>query len=141
MSALRKGIAASAMETFAGTGAETGARRYRFGPGFIGFSGHFPGNPIMPGVLILEAMAQTGGVFLLNSLPNPEEKLVLFMQINNAKFRKQVLPGDQLIMEVELINKKSKVVMMHGKAYVNDVVVAEADFMAGIVDREKTENE
>jgi len=63
------------------------------------------------------------------------------MQINNAKFRKQVLPGDQLIMEVELINQKSKVVLMHGKAYVNDVVVAEADFMAGIVDRVKTENE
>jgi len=105
------------------------------------FPGHFPGNPIMPGVLILEAMAQTGGVFLLNSIPNPEEKLVLFMQINNAKFRKQVLPGDQLIMEVELINQKSKVVLMHGKAYVNDVVVAEADFMAGIVDRQKTENE
>jgi UDP-3-O-[3-hydroxymyristoyl] N-acetylglucosamine deacetylase/3-hydroxyacyl-[acyl-carrier-protein] dehydratase len=94
----------------------------------------------MPGVLILEAMAQTGGVFLLNSIPNPEDKLVLFMQINNAKFRKQVLPGDQLVMEVELVNKKSKVVLMHGKAYVNDVIVAEADFMAGIVDRERTEN-
>lgn len=101
------------------------------------FPGHFPGQPIMPGVLIIEAMAQTGGVLLLNSFPNPEEKLVYFMQINNAKFRKPVVPGDQVFMEVELTHKKSKVVMMQGKAYVNDVLVAEADFMAGIVDRPK----
>lgn len=105
------------------------------------FPGHFPGNPIMPGVLILEAMAQTGGVFMLNSLPNPEEKLVYFMQINNAKFRKPVLPGDQLYMELELVTKKSKVVTMKGKSYVNDVLVAEADFMAGIVDRPKPQND
>jgi UDP-3-O-[3-hydroxymyristoyl] N-acetylglucosamine deacetylase/3-hydroxyacyl-[acyl-carrier-protein] dehydratase len=101
------------------------------------FPGHFPGQPIMPGVLIIEAMAQTGGVLLLNSFPNPEDKLVYFMQINNAKFRKPVVPGDQLIMEVILGQKKSKVVLMHGKAFVNDVLVAEADFMAGIVDRPK----
>ncbi len=100
------------------------------------FQGHFPEQPIMPGVLIIEAMAQTGGVLLLNSFPNPEEKLVMFMQINNAKFRKPVLPGDQLYLEIELTNKKSKVVMMSGKAIVNDVLVAEADFMAAIVDRE-----
>jgi UDP-3-O-[3-hydroxymyristoyl] N-acetylglucosamine deacetylase / 3-hydroxyacyl-[acyl-carrier-protein] dehydratase len=101
------------------------------------FPGHFPGQPIMPGVLIIEAMAQTGGVLLLNSFPNPEEKLVYFMQINNAKFRKPVVPGDQVFMEVELTQRKSKVVIMLGKAYVNDVLVAEADFMAGIVDRPK----
>ncbi len=101
------------------------------------FQGHFPGQPIMPGVLIVEAMAQTGGVLLLNAFPNPEEKLVYFMQINNAKFRKTVVPGDQLFMNVELTQKKSKVVMMQGKAYVNDVLVAEAEFMAGIVDRPK----
>ncbi|MCJ7552383.1 MAG: bifunctional UDP-3-O-[3-hydroxymyristoyl] N-acetylglucosamine deacetylase/3-hydroxyacyl-ACP dehydratase [Ignavibacteriaceae bacterium] len=101
------------------------------------FQGHFPGQPIMPGVLIIEAMAQTGGVLLLNAFPNPEEKLVYFMQINNAKFRKTVVPGDQLFMNVELTQKKSKVVMMQGKAYVNDVLVAEAEFMAGIVDRPK----
>jgi UDP-3-O-[3-hydroxymyristoyl] N-acetylglucosamine deacetylase/3-hydroxyacyl-[acyl-carrier-protein] dehydratase len=101
------------------------------------FPGHFPGNPIMPGVLILEAMAQTGGVFLLGSIPNPENHLVYFMQINNAKFRKPVVPGDQLVMELNLVQKKSKVVMMTGKAYVNDVLVAEADFMAGIVDKPK----
>ncbi len=99
------------------------------------FQGHFPGNPIMPGVLIIEAMAQTGGVLLLNSFLNPEEKLVLFTQINNAKFRKQVTPGDQLVMEIEMVNKKGKIVKMAGRAFVNDALVAEADFMAAIVDR------
>lgn len=105
------------------------------------FIGHFPGQPIMPGVLILEAMAQTGGILLLNSFPNPEEKLVYFMQINNAKFRKPVVPGDQLFMEVELTQKKSKVVMMAARAYVNDVLVAEAEFMAGIVDKDRKPEE
>lgn len=105
------------------------------------FPGHFPGNPIMPGVLIIEAMAQTGGVLLLNSIPNPAEKLVYFMQINNAKFRKPVVPGDQLVMEVVLESQKRSIVMMKGKAYVNDVLVAEADFMAGVVDRPKNVEE
>ena len=99
------------------------------------FQGHFPGNPIMPGVLIIEAMAQTGGVLLLNSFQNPEEKLVLFTQINNAKFRKQVTPGDQLVMEIVMVGTKGKIVKMAGKAFVNDTLVAEADFMAAIVDR------
>lgn len=100
------------------------------------FQGHFPGQPIMPGVMIIEAMAQTGGILLLNAFPNPEEKLVVFMQISNAKFRKPVVPGDQLYMEVEMVSKKSKVVIMTGKAFVNETLVAEAEFMAGIVDRE-----
>ncbi len=101
------------------------------------FQGHFSGQPIMPGVLIIESMAQTGGVLLLNSFLNPEEKLVYFMQINNAKFRKPVVPGDQLFLEIEMTNKKSKVVMMKGRAFVNDILVAEAEFMAAIVDREQ----
>ncbi len=100
------------------------------------FQGHFPGQPIMPGVLILEAMAQTGGVLLLNSFQNPVDKLVYFTQINNAKFRRTVVPGDQLYMELELVNKKRNYVMMNGKAYVNDNLVCEAEFMAAIVDRE-----
>jgi len=100
------------------------------------FEGHFPGKPIMPGVLIIESMAQTGGVLLLNSFENPDDKLVYFMQINNAKFRKPVVPGDQIYLEVILKNKKSKVVMMSGRAFVDDNLVAEADFMAAIVDRE-----
>ena len=94
----------------------------------------------MPGVLILEAMAQTGGVFLLGSIADPEDHLVYFMQINNAKFRKPVVPGDQLFMEIELVQKKSKVVLMKGKAYVDEVLVAEADFMAGLVDKPKENN-
>jgi len=89
--------------------------------------------------LIIEAMAQTGGVLLLNSFENPDEKLVYFMQINNAKFRKPVVPGDQLYMEVKLKNKKSKIVMMSGRVFVDDVLVAEAEFMAAIVDREEKE--
>jgi UDP-3-O-[3-hydroxymyristoyl] N-acetylglucosamine deacetylase/3-hydroxyacyl-[acyl-carrier-protein] dehydratase len=105
------------------------------------FPGHFPGNPIMPGVLILEAMAQTGGVFLLNSFPNPEDKVAYFMQINNAKFRKPVVPGDQLFMEVEMVNKKSKVVSIKGKSYVNDELVAEADFMVAVLDKPNNKKE
>ena len=105
------------------------------------FQGHFPGNPIMPGVLIIEAMGQTGGVFLLNSVSNPEDKLVYFMQINNAKFRKPVVPGDQLIMEVKLVNKKRTIATMKGRSFVNDVLVAEADFMAGVIDRPKITEE
>jgi UDP-3-O-[3-hydroxymyristoyl] N-acetylglucosamine deacetylase/3-hydroxyacyl-[acyl-carrier-protein] dehydratase len=101
------------------------------------FQGHFPGQPIMPGVLIVEAMAQTGGILLLNALPNIEEKLVYFMQINNVKFRKPVVPGDQLFLEVELVNKRSKVFIMKGKTFVNDELVCEAELMAGIVDRDK----
>ena len=91
----------------------------------------------MPGVLIVEAMAQTGGILLLNALPNIDEKLVYFMQINNVKFRKPVVPGDQLILEVELVNKRSKVFIMKGKTFVNDELVCEAELMAGIVDRDK----
>ena len=104
------------------------------------FEGHFPGQPIMPGVLIVEAMAQTSGILILNSLPDFEKKLVYFMQMNNVKFRKPVVPGDQIFLEVELINKRSKVFMMQGKAYVNDLLVAEAEFMAGVVDRDKSIN-
>ncbi len=105
------------------------------------FPGHFPGNPIMPGVLILEAMAQTGGVFLLNSIPDHENKIAYFMQINNAKFRKPVLPGDQLFMVIEMVNQKSKVITIKGKSYVNDLLVAEADFMVAIVDKPNNDKE
>src|SRR3990170_7647135 len=100
------------------------------------FQGHFPGQPIMPGVLIIEAMAQTSGILILNSLPDFKEKLVYFMQINNAKFRKPVVPGDQLFLEIVLVSKKTKIFLMKGKATVNAKVVAEADFMAGVVDRD-----
>ena len=99
------------------------------------FPGHFPGRPIMPGVLIIEAMAQTGGILMLNSVDNPSEKLVVFMGIDKAKFRKQVVPGDQLILEAELLSQRSKFVVIKAKALVNNNVVAEAELKAAIVDR------
>jgi UDP-3-O-[3-hydroxymyristoyl] N-acetylglucosamine deacetylase/3-hydroxyacyl-[acyl-carrier-protein] dehydratase len=98
------------------------------------FEGHFPGQPIMPGVLILEAMAQTGGILLLNGIENPDGKLVFFMSINNAKFRRPVTPGDQLVLELKLMTRKTRVCQMVGKAYVQGQLVAEAEMMASIVD-------
>lgn len=99
------------------------------------FEGHFPGQPIMPGVLILEAMAQTGGILLLNGIDNPDGKLVYFMSINNAKFRRPVTPGDQLIFELRMVTKKTRICQMAGRAFVDGVVVAEAEMMASIVER------
>jgi UDP-3-O-[3-hydroxymyristoyl] N-acetylglucosamine deacetylase/3-hydroxyacyl-[acyl-carrier-protein] dehydratase len=99
------------------------------------FEGHFPGQPIMPGVLILEAMAQTGGILLLNGVDNPDGKLVYFMSIDNAKFRKPVTPGDQLLFEMKMVSKKTRVCQMVGKAFVDGQLVAEAEMMASIVER------
>ncbi|MDD5109245.1 MAG: bifunctional UDP-3-O-[3-hydroxymyristoyl] N-acetylglucosamine deacetylase/3-hydroxyacyl-ACP dehydratase [Candidatus Omnitrophica bacterium] len=97
------------------------------------FRGHFPGRPIMPGVLILEAMAQVGGVMMLASEEN-RGKLAFFMAIDNAKFRKTVIPGDRLVFEVEAGKMRSKIGTVHGKALVDGKVVAEADLMFALVD-------
>jgi len=105
------------------------------------FVGHFEGNPIMPGVLQLEAMAQVGGVLLLNSVENPNDVWVYFLAIDNARFRKPVVPGDQLVFKLELIALKRGICKMSGKAFVNDVLVSEADLTASLVPKKKNESE
>ena len=100
------------------------------------FVGHFPGHPIMPAVLIIEAMAQCGGVLLLNAVERPQEKLVYFMGIDRAKFRKPVRPGDQLRFELKLLRLKSRICKMEGKAYVDGDLVAEAELLSSIIDRD-----
>ena len=94
----------------------------------------------MPGVLIVEAMAQVSGILILNALKDPENYIVMFMSINNVKFRKPVVPGDQLVMEAELITQKTKYFSAKGTAYVDNNVVAEAEFMGAIVPKEKNKN-
>jgi beta-hydroxyacyl-ACP dehydratase FabZ len=98
------------------------------------FQGHFPEQPVMPGVLIIEAMAQTGGVLLLSEAKH-KGKLVYFMGIDNARFRKPVVPGDQLKLEVIPIRIRTKTGVMAGKAHVNDTLVAEAQLMFRVVDK------
>ena len=88
----------------------------------------------MPGVLIVEAMAQTGGVLLLNGMENADGKLVYFMSLNNVKFRKPVVPGDQIIMQLEMASRRNKIATMTGKAFVDGSLVAEAEMTAAIVD-------
>ena len=97
------------------------------------FTGHFPGRPVMPGVLIIEALAQVAGVLMLNKRENVG-KLAYFMSLDNAKFRKAVVPGDQLRLEVEIVKLRSKIGQVHTKALVNGQVVSEADLMFAIVD-------
>jgi UDP-3-O-[3-hydroxymyristoyl] N-acetylglucosamine deacetylase/3-hydroxyacyl-[acyl-carrier-protein] dehydratase len=99
------------------------------------FEGHFPGHPIMPGVLIIEAMAQVGGMLLLGTIEDPDQKVVYFMSLDNVKFRRPVLPGDQLRCELEMLQNRGRTCRMKGVAYVDGNVVAEAEMMARVVDR------
>ncbi|MGA1846432.1 3-hydroxyacyl-ACP dehydratase FabZ [Deferribacter abyssi] len=96
------------------------------------FLGHFPENPVMPGVLIIEALAQAGGILAFQFYSEEEKKnaKVYFMAIDNAKFRKPVVPGDQIILEVEVIKRKRDVWKLKGEAKVENQVVCEAEFMA-----------
>jgi UDP-3-O-[3-hydroxymyristoyl] N-acetylglucosamine deacetylase/3-hydroxyacyl-[acyl-carrier-protein] dehydratase len=99
------------------------------------FQGHFPGHPIMPGVLIVEAMAQVGGMLLLGAVDDPENKVVYFMSIDGVKFRRPVVPGDQVRFELEMLQFRGKTCRMKGVGYVDGAAVAEAEMMARIVDR------
>jgi beta-hydroxyacyl-ACP dehydratase FabZ len=103
------------------------------------FQGHFPGQPIMPGVLILEAMAQVCGVMALKTVPEDQvkNKVIYFMTIDKAKFRKPVVPGDQIRFEMEVTRLRSNIVSFRGQAVVDGAVAAEAEMMAMIVDRER----
>ena len=102
------------------------------------FAGHFPGNPVMPGVLIVEALAQTGGLLMSKSWDvDPEGKIILFMSVDNCRFRHPVRPGDVLRMEVEVQRARGDVVKFRGRGLVGDKLAAEADFAAMLVDTRK----
>jgi len=99
------------------------------------FQGHFPDVRIMPGVLIVEALAQAGGILVYHSIPDPENKLVLLGKIDNTRFRKPVIPGDQLRLEADLLKLKGKFLQMRGRALVDGEIVVEGDLLASIEDK------
>ncbi|MFP5228578.1 MAG: 3-hydroxyacyl-ACP dehydratase FabZ [Acidobacteriota bacterium] len=99
------------------------------------FQGHFPGYPIMPGALVVEAIAQTGGVLLMPEVPDRDQKLMVFTSIERAKFRKPVVPGDQLRIEVSVLTWKPRVAKMQGEATVNGKLACEATVMCALVPR------
>jgi len=99
------------------------------------FQGHFPGQPVMPGVLILEAMAQAGGLLLLQEIPNRAEKLMYLASMNNVKFRRPVVPGDQMRVEVNIVMWKGDLCKIEAKAFVDGKLSTEASMMCVMVDR------
>jgi beta-hydroxyacyl-ACP dehydratase FabZ len=99
------------------------------------FQGHFPGAPVMPGVLIVEAMAQCGALLFLKDVPDRETKLFLFGGVDKARFRKPVVPGDTLILEIDLLQRRSSTLKMRGVAKVEGAIVAEAEMLSIMADR------
>lgn len=100
------------------------------------FQGHFPGRPVMPGVMIVEAMAQTGGVMIMQEFENIQDYVIFFMSIDKVKFRRPVVPGDQLRMEANVIYFKKKICKLRGEAFVDGQLVAEAEFSSILVPKE-----
>jgi beta-hydroxyacyl-ACP dehydratase FabZ len=103
------------------------------------FPGHFPSKPVMPGVLIIEALAQTGGVLLLSEVPDRDKKLIYLVAVDNVRFRRPVVPGDQLKLELVVMAIRDTFCRMDGKARVNGTVVAEASMMCKMVDLSELE--
>ena len=99
------------------------------------FMGHFPGHPVMPGVLLVEAMAQAGGFLLLSQIEDRENKLIYFTGIDNCRFRRPVVPGDQVVFDIEVISIKRTFAKIHGRATVDDQVACEADMMSALMER------
>jgi 3-hydroxyacyl-[acyl-carrier-protein] dehydratase len=99
------------------------------------FQGHFPGQPVMPGVLIIESMAQTGGLLLLQEVPDRDNKLLYFVAVDGARFRRPVVPGDQLRIEMNVVNWRGDFCKLDGRATVDGQLAAEATLMCKMVDR------